>query len=134
MFITSSQNAFKEFKGLFSSKVEEVRILNLTSEKRILRQELLFRGTVDQCPIFYRDIFRSAILANASSFIIAHNHPFGDAEPSQQDLEITKEIHKCARIIGIEFLDHLILSKETYWSWKDSSLLEKITGESVQHR
>ena len=80
----------------------------------------LFRGTVDACPVHPRDIFRFAIVHNASSFIIAHNHPSGDLKPSLSDLKFTKKLIRLSQTMQIPLIDHLILTKSSYCSFLDN--------------
>lgn len=76
-------------------------------------------GTASSSPAHPREIFRLAINDNASTVIIAHNHPSGDYTPSQTDKEVTKRIVEAGRIIGIEVVDHVIVSKEGYYSMRE---------------
>lgn len=77
---------------------------------------MLFRGTVDACTVHPRDIFRFGCLQNASQLIIAHNHPSGDPQPSEPDLEFTERLIKVGWAIEIPIVDHLILTPDTYFS------------------
>jgi DNA repair protein RadC len=103
--------------------IEEVWCIALTSNLKLIDFKMIFRGTVDQCTIHPRDIFRFACCANASRIILAHNHPSGDLEPSTQDLLITKQILNCSKIIQIPLLDHLILTSNMYFSFADQGLV-----------
>lgn len=71
-----------------------------------------------------REIFKAAILNNAASIIIAHNHPSGIVTPSEEDIKLTQRVAECGEIMGIELLDHLIVGwQEGYYSFKSSGLL-----------
>ena len=70
-----------------------------------------------------REVFSEAIKNKSASVILAHNHPSGDPEPSEEDLEITKRLKEAGRILGIEVLDHIIVTKEGYLSFKEKGLI-----------
>jgi len=80
-------------------------------------------GSVNSSIVHPREVFKAAILANAVSIVLIHNHPSGDFEPSEDDLEITKRLVEAGKILGIEVIDHLIVSKEGYYSFKDKGLI-----------
>ena len=108
--ICSVTQAFESFSPLARSEVEEFWVLALGPSKRPISCQMLFRGTVDYCLIHPRDIFRFACLQNASSIIIAHNHPSGDLLPSPHDLKITRELTLAGRILQIPLLDHILVT------------------------
>jgi DNA repair protein RadC len=126
MRINSSQKAYKIFEKSFESEVEELWVLALNSDLEIIDKKLLFRGTVDRCLIHPRDIIRFLCSQNASAFIIAHNHPSGDPRPSKEDLEITKKIVMLSKLTEIPLKDHLILSKQSYFSFADAGILARL--------
>ena len=81
---------------------------------------MLFRGTVDSCLIHPRDIFRFACVNNASSLLIAHNHPSQDCTPSDHDHSITKRLVKAGKLLQMPIVDHVILTDEDYYSFADN--------------
>lgn len=99
-----------------SRSQEELWILALCPGKKILGVELLFRGTADSCQAHPRDIFRYLCLANASSFIVAHNHPSQDPEPSEHDWQFTQRVSVAASIFGISLIDHIVVTESRYRS------------------
>ena len=119
MFITSSRLAYSYLSDKFTPDAEEFWVLALTSNKRLNAGRCLFRGTVDSCLVHPRDIFRFACLTNASSLIIAHNHPSLDPNPSLEDIRLTIQIFKAGRILQIPVIDHLIVTEVNYKSFAD---------------
>ncbi|MGE3973645.1 MAG: RadC family protein [Bdellovibrionales bacterium] len=117
--VISSQIAYQYLKNQISSDVEEFWVLALSSKKCLLASRMIFRGTVDRCVIHPRDIFRFAIQQNASSLLVAHNHPSGDCKPSSEDVRITDNLIQAAQLLQIPIVDHLVLTTETYYSFKD---------------
>jgi len=92
------------------------------------RNELIFRkhifiGTLNASLVHPREIFKEALEHNAASIILVHNHPSGDPEPSEDDLEITKRIIEAGKIMGIDILDHIIITKNKIFSFKEHKLI-----------
>ena len=115
--INTAEKAYACLKDCLTNDAEEVWALALDPRKNLLRRKMIFRGTVDACLVHPRDIFRFACLTNASSLIIAHNHPSGDLLPSEQDIIFTQQLLRAARILQIPVVDHLILAKSGFSSF-----------------
>ena len=79
----------------------------------------LSHGNVNSSIVGVREMFQKALLANAVSIIVMHNHPSGDPSPSREDIEVTKRIVEAGRIVGVEVLDHIIVGDKTYSSLKE---------------
>ena len=89
---------------------------------RLIGVEEVSRGTLNEVAVHPRELFKSAILSNAASMIIAHNHPSGDSTPSEADIELTKRLVENARMIGIPIRDHIVLTHENgggFYSMRD---------------
>jgi DNA repair protein RadC len=123
MHIDSSFKAYQLLKSHIAMVQEEVWLLCLDSELKVLGVDMLFRGTVDSCVLHPRDLIRQLCIRNASSFILAHNHPSGNPSPSRQDLVVTRRINKISKLLEIHFQDHLIITNETYVSLADRKIL-----------
>lgn len=124
--ILSSQVAFSVLENRFHHFQEEVWLLGLDSSLNLLTCSLIFRGTADVCLAHPRDLFRVLFDANCTQFIIAHNHPNGDAKPSIRDLKFTKQLVKMGSLLELPLTDHLILAKGEYYSFADAG---KISGK-----
>jgi DNA repair protein RadC len=114
--ITTAEKAYQHLKSIGLLDVEEFWVLALGPSKNALKTEMMFRGTVDACMVHPRDIFRFACRNNASSLIIAHNHPSGDPQPSVCDLELTTKLIQASELIEIPLLDHLIVTQNNFTS------------------
>jgi DNA repair protein RadC len=88
-------------------------------EKRDYRKIPIFNKSL----VHPREVFAPAIELRAASLIVAHNHPNGQLQPSEADIEITKRLTKSADILGIELLDHLIITKQGYFSFEEEGLI-----------
>ncbi len=119
MEISSSYSAALHLRPLMSMEAEEFWALSLTSAKGLIDSKCLFRGTVDSCLIHPRDIYRFACLTNASSILVAHNHPSGDPLPSEQDIRLTHKLRRVSSLMEIPLIDHLIITSEQYTSFSD---------------
>lgn len=95
---------------------EHFMAVYLNHQLKILGHQILFKGTVDKSLIHPRDLFREAMKVNASRIILVHNHPGKTLEASQADLHTTKALVEGARILGIEILDHIIVSHGAHTS------------------
>ncbi|MFZ2969993.1 MAG: JAB domain-containing protein [Minisyncoccia bacterium] len=80
-------------------------------------------GSLNASIVHPREVFSEAIKNKAASVIFAHNHPSGDTEPSEDDLEITKRLIEAGKILGIEIIDHIIVTKNGFLSFKEKGIL-----------
>lgn len=86
----------------------------------VISAEMLFRGTADSCLVHPRDIFRFALLKNAISLIVGHNHPSQSQYPSQEDVSISRELRRAGQLLKIPLLDHVIVTEEQHFSFAES--------------
>lgn len=104
-------------------KEEEFRVLFVDKKNQLIADELQQQGTVDQAPVYPREIIKRALELKASALILVHNHPTGDPTPSPQDVEMTQHVVKAAEVMGIKVHDHVIIGKETYTSFKSLGMI-----------
>jgi DNA repair protein RadC len=95
---------------------ENVVVVTLDSANHIINKHIVTKGLVNEGPFHPREILRHAILDNAVSIIVAHNHPSGNTEPSEQDIAITRAIIAAGKIMQIPCLDHIVISRSGYTS------------------
>lgn len=105
-------------------KKEVFRALYLDSKNRLINISDLSDGTVNEVNPIVREIFHKALESFATSFICVHNHPSGSCEPSVDDRNLTQDIQKISKSIRINFLDHVILGDNSYFSFSEEGLLE----------
>ncbi|HEX5032487.1 MAG TPA: DNA repair protein RadC [Candidatus Eisenbacteria bacterium] len=95
----------------------------LNSRNQVLRREIISIGSLNASIVHPREVFIPALAVSAASLILAHNHPSGDPSPSEEDLAITRRIAESGRLLGIELLDHVVVAREAYTSFKERRLL-----------
>jgi DNA repair protein RadC len=88
-------------------------VLILNSRLRLKGHALVSIGTIDTMLVHAREVFRTAIVAGAYAIILMHNHPSGDTSPSDSDISITKQLIEAGKVLGIDVLDHLIVTRKT---------------------
>lgn len=98
--------------------------VHLDARSCVIGIEEVAIGSLNASIVHPREVFKSAILNNAASIILAHNHPSGDCTPSEDDITITKRLVEAGKIIGIEIEDHIILAGSEFTSFKQESLLQ----------
>jgi DNA repair protein RadC len=122
--VKSSQDAFEFMKAQFMDLPhEEFWILLLSRSNKPLEKYMVSRGGVSGTVADLRIIFKKAILAQASSIIVFHNHPSGNLVPSDADKTLTKKIVETGRIVDIQVIDHIIVADEKYYSFADEGIL-----------
>ena len=95
-----------------TSDRESFVVVHLSGRNAPISVEVVSTGTLNASLVHPREVFKAAILANAASIILAHNHPSGDATPSRDNLELTKRLQEAGKLIGIEVLDHIIVTPD----------------------
>jgi DNA repair protein RadC len=102
---------------------ESARILHLNTKNMLLRDEAVSEGTIDQTPIYVREVARRALELGSAAVILVHNHPSGDPAPSRQDIALTREIVAALKPLGIRVHDHLIIGTGGHASLKALGLM-----------
>ena len=102
---------------------EQVRVLFLDRKNVLIADEAQGKGTVDHVPVYPREVAKRALELNASALILVHNHPSGDPTPSKQDIEMTGQIERACKALGITVHDHVVIGKERDASFKSLGLL-----------
>lgn len=102
---------------------ECVHVLHLDSKNRLIRDEIVSEGTIDEAAIHVREIVRRALDFGSAAIILAHNHPGGDPSPSKQDIAITREIVEACKRLKIAVHDHVIIGREGSFSMRGQGLI-----------
>lgn len=102
---------------------EEFYVIYLNAAGKIIKSEVLFVGCKNSSIVGIDETMRRAIILKASAFVVCHNHPSGNVEPSIADKKITEELKEAGNLLSIKLLDHIIVSKEHYYSFLKEHLL-----------
>jgi DNA repair protein RadC len=123
--IISSSEAAKAFRTFWPSfeHVEFAYLLLLNRQNQIIGQHFLAKGGISGTVVDVRMIFQVALKANATSIMMAHNHPSGNLQVSEADRKITRQIKDAGALLDIPILDHIILTEEGYLSFADEGYL-----------
>lgn len=122
--IKSSEDIAKIVRPKLKEKKKEYfLILSLDSRNNLIKISEISIGSLNANIVHPREVFKEAIQASAASVILVHNHPSGDTEPSEDDLETTKRIQEAGKIMGIDVLDHIIITKTKIFSFKEKKLI-----------
>lgn len=110
--IRTTDDAINYFEFLQDKQVEELWIAVLNTKNNVVLNRCISRGTLNMSVANPREIFNVAVKNMASAIILAHNHPSGYAMPSSEDIQLTKKVMKLSEMLGINFLDHVIIAKK----------------------
>jgi DNA repair protein RadC len=122
--ITSSKTAYSAIHHKLSDLPhEEFWVLLLNRANKVIKTESISKGGISGTVVDVRIVCKLALENNTSSIVLAHNHPSGNLQPSQQDLDITRKTKEALKLLDINVLDHLIIGNNTYFSFADEGLL-----------
>lgn len=113
----STRGVVQRYAHVMNRDRELLIRLDLDSRNRLIGKETVSIGTVNSSLVHPREVFKGAILNNASRIVVLHNHPSGNPEPSDEDLEVQERLQEAGELLGIPLLDFLILGEDgTYWN------------------
>ncbi|MFW5488442.1 MAG: RadC family protein [Desulfovibrio sp.] len=102
---------------------EEFWVALVDNKNRLVAWECVSTGTVDEAPVYPREVLSKALHFQASGIILVHNHPGGDPKPSSQDIDLTRRLIRSGHDLGVRILDHLIVTDRTYYSFQTEGML-----------
>jgi len=104
---------------IFNPECECLAVLLLNTRRRVKGHQLLTIGTLDTLLVDPRTVFRGAVIASAAAIVLAHNHPSGEAQPSEADIKVTRDLARAGQLLKIEVLDHVILGNPSFCSLRE---------------
>ena len=107
-------------------KVEQFMVVYLDTKYHLLGEDIQQRGSLNQVAVHPREVIKAAIDRGAGAIVLSHNHPSGVVKPSSQDRMITQMIYEAGRLVDIEVIDHIIVSKDTVYSFAQEGLIPKV--------
>jgi DNA repair protein RadC len=117
------EDAWKELKDIRELKKEHFIVFYLDSRNQEIKREIISVGSLNASLVHPREVFEPAVRIHAAQVILAHNHPSGNPEPSRDDMEINRRLVEAGKILGIEVIDHIIVTATGYLSFKEKNLI-----------
>lgn len=117
------KDVWDEMKDLRDNKKEHFVVFYLDARNQEIKREIISIGNLTANLVHPREVFEPAIQNSAAQVILCHNHPSGNSEPSEEDLIVTKRLVEAGKILGIEVIDHVIVAKDEFTSFKDKDLM-----------
>ena len=122
--LQSPESIYLYLKDQFEMKTQEHFIaLYLNTKAELIKKQVLFVGSLNSSLVHPREIFKHAVVNSAASIVIVHNHPSGDPTPSKNDIDVTKIIHQNSLMMDIKLIDHIIIGRNKYFSFKEKNLI-----------
>ncbi|WP_061311287.1 RadC family protein [Clostridium botulinum] len=121
--IDSPESAYNIVRYLELEDREHLVVLAVNTKNVVVNISTISVGSLNSSIVHPREVFKTLILSNAASFLVAHNHPSGYTSPSGEDIKVTKILKECGKIFGIKLLDHIIVGEEKYLSFAEEGIL-----------
>ena len=121
--IGKAQDVWDATKRFHRARKEHFLVLTLNGAHQVIRLRIVSIGIMNRCIVHPREVFLPAIQDGSAAVILAHNHPSGQLEASEEDKQMTRRLVDAGQILGIPVLDHLILSKNGFFSFLEAGLL-----------
>lgn len=121
--IITPKDVVAQLTDLRQNKREHFVALYLNAKNEMVHKETISMGTLNANLVHPREVFEPALKHSAASIMVAHNHPSGDPKPSEDDIEVTKRLAEAGKMMGVEVLDHVIMAKNSHFSFKDEKML-----------
>lgn len=121
--IMKPEDIWREMKEIRGNKKEYLVIFYLDVRNQVIRKEIISIGSLNSSLIHPREVFEPAVSHLAAQIIISHNHPSGDPSPSEEDIEVTKRLIQVGEILGIEIIDHVIVTEKEFFSMKEKKII-----------
>ena len=123
--LSNPDDVYNFMKDIQNFDRERLYSICLDSKNQVIHCEEISSGTQTYTAAHPREVFKSAILSSSSGIILTHNHPSGDPKPSMDDYQITEKFCKCGDLLEIYLLDHVIIGMDSYYSFKESGVLDE---------
>jgi DNA repair protein RadC len=124
--ISSSRDIGEHYLSLLrGDTMESLHVVGLDSRNGVRLKQCVCRGGVARCAVLPRDVLRPIVLHAAAALVVVHNHPSGDPTPSSEDISLTECLVAGAELLGIRFLDHIVVGAQGYYSFLDAGLIAR---------
>ncbi|UQX70848.1 JAB domain-containing protein [Mannheimia haemolytica] len=117
---------FNYLRTLIGYEEKEVfAVMFLDNQYRLIQGKVVFTGTINCTNVYAREVVKEALLCNAAALIVSHNHPSGNLEASQSDMQLTRKLQQACKLMEVRLLDHLIVSAKDYHSMRENFEMEE---------
>ena len=121
--IITPKDIWNELKDVRSKSKEYFITFYLDVRNYVIKKEIISIGTLNASLVHPREVFEPAVRNLAAQIILSHNHPSGDPSPSEEDIKLTRQLIEAGKILGIEIIDHVIVTKDNYQSLKEKGMM-----------
>jgi DNA repair protein RadC len=121
--ITCARDVLPLVADIAGKQQEHFVCLSLNGANEVIERRIVTIGLLDKSPVHPREVFTDVIADRAAAVIFAHNHPSGELQPSESDMKINNQLIEASKILGIHVLDHVIVTRKGYYSFRDAGLL-----------
>ncbi|MBF0305963.1 MAG: DNA repair protein RadC [Alphaproteobacteria bacterium] len=123
--VLSSWEALLDYctAAMANLRSEQFRLLFLDRKNVLIADEVQQRGTIDQAPVYPREVARRSLELHASAVIMVHNHPTGDPTPSKADGDMTRQVREALKAVGVTLHDHVVIGRGSYWSFRSQGMI-----------
>lgn len=118
--IRSTPDVVSQMRDIVEKRQEYLLVFYLNARYELIQREIVGQGSLNHMMITAKEIFSPALMIPCASIIVAHNHPSGDPNPSDDDIAFTTRIHEAGEVMGIPMLDHVIVGKSGYFSFREN--------------
>ncbi len=122
--INNTDDVLSLIADIRNKKQEHFVTITLTGASNVIEKRTVFKGTINYSIVHPREIFADALTDRAAGIIFVHNHPEGDVEPSEQDKKITEKLIEAGKLLGIDVIDHIIITRNDYFSFNENGLMK----------
>ena len=122
--ISCAKDALPLLADITGKQQEYFLCISLNGANEVIEKRVVTIGLLDKSPVHPREVFADVIADRAAAVIFAHNHPSGDLQPSQSDLQLQEQLSEAGKILGIRVLDHVIVSRKGYYSFQEAGLIK----------
>jgi DNA repair protein RadC len=125
IIIRSAEDALVHLRDITNKQQEYIVVFYLNARHELIEREIVGQGGLSSMLITPKEVFAQALKTPCASIIVAHNHPSNDPTPSDDDISFTTRIHEAGVVMGISMLDHLIVAKSSYFSFRENKIIHK---------
>lgn len=123
MKINNTEDVLSLVSNIRNKKQEHFVTITLTGASSVIEKRVVFKGTINYSVVHPREIFADALTDRAAGIIFVHNHPEDDAKPSVEDIKVTEQLINASKLLGIQVIDHIIVTKDDYYSFQSEGLI-----------